>query len=248
MLAPGQHQLRIKVVETAKGGKIGIRLSPAEVINAPVKYKDGKVKIQKTSAVKTDDWTPSVSSQQTRNLKLFMIKSKLPANSIERACRLFGGTPARLAVRDISVVTLYLLNEAGLSSGDRVFIGDYNNSVSERDNSAFLLQIGKRQVIISRTPVATEGEVYSMEYVLCRADQPTIDVLVSPDSKIGEGRCFTKSAKSKRPVNVGRHHSFSRTSFGTRRKAAESDSSSTSSDSDNVLKRGKEKKPIVSEK
>jgi hypothetical protein len=228
VLTPGEHRLRIKVVRTSSGGKIGIRLSPAEVIDAPIIYKKGKVKLCKDSSSKAEDWSPLTPVQ--KRLKLFLIKSKLPANSMHRACKLFGGVPAVLQRLDLSTVIRYLLKDGGLLPHSRIFIDDFDECKHRYENSAFFLQIGKSQGTVGRMDMSGELEHLSMEYVLCQADINEVKSLFDASAR---SNTFAKSSATKDKPRF-RKTTVSRTFYG---RTKENISSSSSSGSEYSQKR-----------
>lgn len=228
ILPPGEHRLGVKVVQSMGRGKIGIRLSPAEVIDAPVRYRNGKAKLQKQSSARVEDSPPF--SPITRSLRLFLIKSKLPANSIQRACNLFGGIPAVLQSIDLSLAqaVAYLRNSVDLKPDSRVFIDDCNDSKRHFPDSAFYLHFGTIQGAVGRLDLSAELDDLPMEYVLCQAvPQNQVLSFLSQHSSVS-----AKSAAARRQDGHSKS-TLPRTIFGKRRQVpTRSDSSSTSNDSD----------------
>lgn len=170
MLLPGQYYLRIKVVKSNAGGKIGVRLSPPQVKDAPIKYKRGVARLVRQNTGKTtetDELLPIMPIR--RKLKPFLIKSKLPYNSINQACRIFGGVPVRLRDSDLTAVSLYLLNAFEHPTDIRVYIGEFNQQCDDR--YGLHLSIRNGQGSIGRFELNDDSESIAMEYVLCQSNQ-----------------------------------------------------------------------------
>ncbi len=244
ILPPGQHQLRIKVVRTVNGGKIGIRLAPAEVIGAPLKYKNGKVKLEKSTTI--TEVIPGLKPFM-RAVKLFLIKSKLPANSIDKGCRLYGGIPAKLGGLELSDAVQYVLTQGGLGVDSSVFIGGLTSmDASSRkkgredddDEAVFTLTIKRNQGIVTKSNGSKDNEVLPIEYVLCRTDQDAINAMLYPGAEAKPNLNLFKKSSSRKLQSRSKMPSLSR-SFFSAQSSSSSDSSSSDSEKSSKFTRTK---------
>lgn len=182
MLEPGEHHILIKVVYTKEvdgGGNIGLRLGAADVISAPLVYKNGRPRRERSISSKQSDWDPMVPAR--RKLKLFLVKSKFPTNSINRACEVFGGLPASVSASHLSQVSQYLLEVGKIARDTKVFIGTYEEIVST-EKSALYIKIGHHQGIVSRIQQRPGMETLVMESVLCEANEDLIEEIIENQS------------------------------------------------------------------